>query len=182
MESKYICIHRNKHLLNISVFQIIRLTKWIILCSTIDDFSKNYRFYFFNEHYRRIMAFFGKSQIKRTANENIRTRLKKSMAQKDVDNNISVLNEINYNYARINNKGIILLPESLWIDITQKIESLMIKLKNIDENGNKKIYFSRNDCSYLTLLPSTSWNSKAQEEYFSSACSKVVWMPESISE
>ena len=59
------------------------------------------------------MAFFGKSQIKRTANENIRTRLKKSMAQKDVDNNISVLNEINYNYANINNKGIILLPESL---------------------------------------------------------------------
>ena len=182
MESKYICIHRNKHLLNISVFQIIRLTKWIILWSTIDDFSKNYLFYFFNEHYRRIMAFFGKSQIKRTANENIRTRLKKSMAQKDVDNNISVIYEINYNYARINNKGIILLPESLWIDTTQKIELLMIKLKNIDENGNKKIYFSRNDRSYLTLLPSTSWNSKAQEEYFSSTCSKVVWMPESISE
>ena len=73
------------------------------------------------------MAFFGKSQIKRTANENIRTRLKKSMAQKDVDNNISVLNEINYNYARINNKGIILLPESLRIDTTPKIESLTIK-------------------------------------------------------
>ena len=73
------------------------------------------------------MAFFGKSQIQRTANENIRTRLKKSMAQKDVDNNISVLNEINYNYARINNKGIILLPESLRIDTTPKIESLTIK-------------------------------------------------------
>ena len=37
-----------------------------------------------------------------------------------------------------------------------------------------KIYFSRNDRSYLTLLPSTSWNSKAQEEYFSSTCSQVV--------
>ena len=90
------------------------------------------------------MAFFGKSQIKRTANENIRTRLKKSMAQKDVNNNISVLNEINYNYARINNKGIILLPESLRTNTTPKIESLMIKLKNIDANRNKKIYFSRN--------------------------------------
>ena len=37
------------------------------------------------------------------------------------DNNLSVINEINYDYARTNNKGIILLPE------------------------NKKINFSRND-------------------------------------
>ena len=49
------------------------------------------------------------------------------MAQKDVDNNISVMNEIIYNYSRINNKGIILLPESLRIDTTPKIESLTIK-------------------------------------------------------
>ena len=54
------------------------------------------------------------------------------------------MNEINYDYARTNNKGIILPPESLRIDITPKIELLMIKFKNIDENGNKKIYFSRN--------------------------------------
>jgi len=54
------------------------------------------------------------------------------------------MNEINYNYARINNKGIILLPESLRTNTTPKIESLMIKLKNIDANRNKKIYFSRN--------------------------------------
>ena len=90
------------------------------------------------------MADFCKNQIQRTANENIRTRLKKNMAQKDVDNNISVMNEINYNYARIKNKGIILLPESLRTNTTPKIESLMIKLKNIDANRNKKIYFSRN--------------------------------------
>ena len=51
------------------------------------------------------------------------------------------MNEINYNYARTNNKGIILLPESLRIDTTPKIESLMIKLKNIDENGNREIIF-----------------------------------------
>ena len=51
----------------------------------------------------------------------------------------------NYDYARKNNKGIILLPESLRIETTSKIESLTIKLKNIDANGNKKIYFSRND-------------------------------------
>ncbi len=57
------------------------------------------------------------------------------------------MNEINYNYARTNNKGIILLPESLRIDNTPKIESLMIKLKNFDENGNKEIIFSRNDGS-----------------------------------
>ena len=57
------------------------------------------------------------------------------------------MNEINYNYARTNNKGIILLPESLRIDTTPKIESLMIKLKNFDENGNIEIIFSRNDGS-----------------------------------
>ena len=57
------------------------------------------------------------------------------------------MNEINYNYARTNNKGIILLPESLRIDTTTKIESLMIKLKNIEENGNREINFSRNDGS-----------------------------------
>ena len=66
------------------------------------------------------------------------------MVQADTDNN---MNEINYNYARTNNKGIILLPESLRINTTSKIESLMIKLKNFDENGNKEIIFSRNDGS-----------------------------------
>ena len=35
------------------------------------------------------------------------------MAQADVDNNMNVMNEINYNYARSNNKRIILLPKSL---------------------------------------------------------------------
>ena len=56
------------------------------------------------------------------------------------------MNEINYDYARANNKGIILLlSESLRIDIIPKIESLTKKLKNIDTNGNKKINFSRND-------------------------------------
>ena len=54
------------------------------------------------------------------------------------------MHEINYDYARTNNKGIILPLESLWINTIPKIESLMIKFKNIDENGNKKIYFSRN--------------------------------------
>ena len=54
------------------------------------------------------------------------------------------MNEINYNYVKTNNKGIILLPESLRIDTTPKIESLMIKFKNIDENGNKKIYAEDN--------------------------------------
>ena len=39
------------------------------------------------------------------------------MVQADTDNN---MNEINYNYARTNKKGIILLPESLRIDNTQK--------------------------------------------------------------
>ena len=51
---------------------------------------------------------------------------------------MSVMNEINYDYARTNNKGIILLPESLRIDTTPKIESLTIKLKNIDANGKRK--------------------------------------------
>ena len=55
------------------------------------------------------------------------------------------MHEINYDYDRTNNKGIILLPESLRIDTIPKIESLTIKLKNIDANGNKKINFSRND-------------------------------------
>jgi len=67
------------------------------------------------------------------------------MVQADADNNMNVLNKINFNYARTNNKGIILLPESLRIDTTSKIESLTIKLKNIDANGNKKINSSRND-------------------------------------
>ena len=67
------------------------------------------------------------------------------MVQADEDNNMSVMNEINFNYARTNNKGIILLPESLRINTTPKMESLTIKLKNIDENENKKIDFSRND-------------------------------------
>ena len=49
------------------------------------------------------------------------------MAQADEDNNLSVMNEINYDCARKNNKGIILLPESLRIDTTPKIESLTIK-------------------------------------------------------
>ena len=67
------------------------------------------------------------------------------MVQADADNNMNVLNKINFNYARANNKGIILLPELLRIDTTSKIESLTIKLKNIDANGNKKINSSRND-------------------------------------
>ena len=67
------------------------------------------------------------------------------MVQADVDNNMNAMNEINFNYARTNNKGIILLPESLRINTTPKMESLTIKLKNIDENENKKIDFSRND-------------------------------------
>ena len=67
------------------------------------------------------------------------------MVQADADNNMNVLNKINFNYARANNKGIILLPESLRIDTTSKIESLTIKLKNIDANGNKKINSSRID-------------------------------------
>ena len=67
------------------------------------------------------------------------------MAQTDANNNMNVMNEINYDYAKTNNKGIILLPDSYRIDTTPKMESLTIKLKNIDANGNKKINFSRND-------------------------------------
>ena len=67
------------------------------------------------------------------------------MVQADADNNMNVLNKINFNYARTNNKGIILLSDTYRIDTIPKIESLTIKLKNIDANGNKKIYFSRND-------------------------------------
>ena len=67
------------------------------------------------------------------------------MVQEDANNNMNVMNEINYDYAITNNKGIILLPESLRIDATPKIESLMSKLQNIDANGNKKINSSRND-------------------------------------
>ena len=55
------------------------------------------------------------------------------------------MHEINYDYAKTNNKGIILLPDSYRIDTIPKIESLTIKLKNIDTNGNKKINSSRND-------------------------------------
>ena len=58
---------------------------------------------------------------------------------------MNVMNEINYNYARTNNKGIILLLESLRNDATRKIESLMLKLQYINANGNKKINSSRND-------------------------------------
>ena len=54
---------------------------------------------------------------------------------------MSVMNEINYNYDRINNKGIILLLESLRIDNTPKIESLTIKLKNINQNEIRKYIF-----------------------------------------
>ena len=67
------------------------------------------------------------------------------MVQAEANNNMNVMNEINYDYTRINNKGIILLPESLRIDTIPKIESLTIKLKNIGTNGNKKMNFSRND-------------------------------------
>ena len=83
------------------------------------------------------------------------------------------MNEINYNYTRTNNKGIILLPESLRIDTISKIESLLIKLKNFDGNGNKKINFSRNDGSYLTLMPKKGLNSKEKDEYLSWTCLKV---------
>ena len=66
------------------------------------------------------------------------------MVQADANNNMNVMNEINYDYTRINNKRIILLPKSLRIDTTPKIESLTIKLKNIDAKGIKRIKFSRN--------------------------------------
>ena len=72
------------------------------------------------------------------------------MAQTDANNNMNVMNEINYDYDRANNKGVILLPELLRIDTISKIESLMIKFKNIDENGNRKIYISRNVRQYRT--------------------------------
>ena len=55
------------------------------------------------------------------------------MVQADTDNNMNVMNEMNYDYARTNNKGIILPPESLRIDTTPKIESLTIKLKDISK-------------------------------------------------
>ena len=55
------------------------------------------------------------------------------MVQADANNNMNIMNEINYDYARSNNKGIILQPESLRSDITPKTESLTIKLNNIDE-------------------------------------------------
>ena len=95
----------------------------------------------------------------------MRVRLKKSMAQADEDNNLSVMNEINYDYDRANNKGIILLPELLGIDTISKIESLMIKFKNIDENGNRKIYISRNVRQYRTLLRKKKLHSEVQDEY-----------------
>ena len=82
------------------------------------------------------------------------------------------MNEIDYDCARTNNKGIILLPESLRIDTTPKIESLTIKLKNIDENENKKINFSRNDGLYFALMQKKSLHSKAQDECLSYTCSK----------
>ena len=94
------------------------------------------------------------------------------MVQADADNNMNAMNEINYNYARANNKGIILLPESLRIDNTPKIESLMIKLKNFDENGNKEIIFSRNDGSYFALMKKKRLYSKSQDECLSYTCSK----------
>ena len=91
------------------------------------------------------------------------------MAQTDANNNMNIMNEINYDYAKTNNKGIILPLELLWIDTIPKIESLMIKFKNIDDNGNKKIYFSRNDGPYCTFLPKKSLHSQAQDEYHSPA-------------
>ncbi len=103
------------------------------------------------------------------------------MGPRNEYNNISVMNEIIYNYSRINNKGIILLPESMRIDINPKKESLTIKLKNINENVNKKINFYRNDSSYFSLLPNTTRNSKEQEECVSSTRLKVALIPESIS-
>ena len=45
----------------------------------------------------------------------------------------------------------------------------MIKFKNIDDNGNKKIYFSRNDDPYCTFLPKKSLHSQAQDEYHAPA-------------
>ena len=89
------------------------------------------------------LAIFVKIIYRGFTNGSISTIINKIMVQADADNNMNAVNEINYNYARTNNKGIILLPESLRIDTTLKIQSLTIKLKNIDTNGNKKISFSR---------------------------------------
>ena len=94
------------------------------------------------------------------------------MSQTFSENNLSVINEINYDYARTNNKGIILPLESLWINTIPKIESLMIKFKNIDTNGNKKINFSRNDGSYFALMKKKRLLSRAQDECLSYTCSK----------
>ena len=41
------------------------------------------------------------------------------MAQVDADKNKNVINEINYDYARTNNKGIILLPENKKINFSR---------------------------------------------------------------
>ena len=41
------------------------------------------------------------------------------MTQADANNNTSVMNEINYDYARRNNKGIILLPENKKINFSR---------------------------------------------------------------
>ena len=60
-----------------------------------------------------MLSDFCKNQIEKISNESKKTRLKKSMVQTDTDNNMNAINEINYNYARTNKKGIILLPESL---------------------------------------------------------------------
>ena len=57
--------------------------------------------------------------MKRIENESKRTRLKKSMTQADANNNTSVMNGINYDYARTNNKGIILLPENKKINFSR---------------------------------------------------------------
>ena len=62
---------------------------------------------------KEFLAIFYKNHIQRIANGSIRTRIKKIMVQADANNNMNVMNEINYDYARTNNKGIILLPESL---------------------------------------------------------------------
>ena len=67
------------------------------------------------------LAIFAKNYIQWIANESKKTRLKKSMVQADTDNNMNVMNEINYNYARTNKKDIILIPESLRIGKTPKI-------------------------------------------------------------
>ena len=41
----------------------------------------------------------------------------------------------------------------------------MIKFKNIDENGNRKIYISRNVRQYRTLLRKKKLHSEVQDEY-----------------